>query len=194
MPRILVLTLVAVAGLAGMLFGAGFLLDGPRAPLQPADAIIVISGDEDLARFREGLRLWRAGWAPRLVFSGAARAGDPSNARVMRDLAIRSGVPPEAILIDEVATDTYENAAQTRRLLEAQCLWSAILVTSPYHLRRASLTFDAVYAGSGIRVLPWSAPDSAWRKLSWWLQPETRRLTVIELSKLAYIVLTGRHH
>ena len=26
-----------------------------------------------MARFREGVRLYRAGWAPRLIFSGAAR-------------------------------------------------------------------------------------------------------------------------
>ena len=39
-----------------------------------------------------------------------------------------------------------------------------------------------------------AAPDSQWRKLSWWQQPETRRLTFTELQKLAYIFATGQYH
>jgi uncharacterized SAM-binding protein YcdF (DUF218 family) len=67
-------------------------------------------------------------------------------------------------------------------------------VTSPYHARRAKLTFDAAYAGTGISLLVHAAPDSEWRKLSWWQQPETRRLTFVELQKLGYIFVTGQYH
>ena len=79
-------------------------------------------------------------------------------------------------------------------MLEAHELRSAILVTSPYHARRAKLTFDAAYAGSGIRLTVHAAPDSEWRKLSWWQQPDTRRLTFTELQKLGYILVTGPYH
>ena len=47
------------------------------------------------------------------------------------------------------------------------------------------------FEGTGIRVIGRSAPDGEWRKTNWWMQPETRTLTVRELEKLGYVTLTG---
>ena len=38
------------------------------------------------------------------------------------------------------------------------------------------------------------APDGEWRKTNWWMNPETRALTVRELEKLGYVTLTGRYN
>jgi len=181
-----------VLGTLAAFVAPGFLLEGPIEPLKPSDAIVVISGDEALARYRDGVRLYRAGWAPRLIFSGAAWDGTHSNADVMRSLALEDGVPDSAILVDPHGDDTYGNAVNTRDLLLKHNLRSAILVTSPYHLQRAVLTFRGVLEGTGIRVIGRSAPDGEWRKTNWWMQPETRSLTVRELEKLGYVTLTGR--
>jgi uncharacterized SAM-binding protein YcdF (DUF218 family) len=170
----------------------GFLLEGPLEPLQASDAIVVISGDEALARYRDGVRLYRAGWAPKLIFSGATWDGSHSNADVMRGLALDDGVPDAAILVDPNGDDTYGNAVNVRDVMISNGLHSAILVTSPYHLQRAVLTFRGVFAGTGIRVIGRSAPDGEWRKTSWWMQTETRTLTLRELEKLGYVALTGR--
>lgn len=178
----------------GIVLATGYVLDGPSAPLERSDAIIVISGDEALSRFREGLRLYRAGWASSLLFSGAAQDGQRSNAEDMRRFAIAEGVPPNAILVDHEGQDTLGNAVHTRNLMTANGLDSAILVTSPYHLRRAVLTFSDVYRGSGIRVIGRSAPDGDWRKASWWAERDTRALTIRELQKLGYVAITGRHN
>jgi uncharacterized SAM-binding protein YcdF (DUF218 family) len=186
--------LLALLALPGLVLGIGFLVEGRQPPLRRSDAIVVISGDEDLARFRAGLRLWREEWAPRLMFSGAAREGPISNAEAMRRLALGEGVPPEAILLEEQGADTYGNALHTRDLMEAHGLRSAILVTSPYHLQRAALTFGRVYQGSGIDLIANAAPDSDWRKRSWWLRSDLRLLTLSELEKLGYILLTGRYN
>jgi uncharacterized SAM-binding protein YcdF (DUF218 family) len=183
-----------ILGAIGSFVVPGFLLEGPREPLQTSDAIVVISGDEALARYRDGVRLYRAGWAPRLIFSGAAWDGGHSNAEVMRTLAISDGIPESAILVDPNADDTYGNAVHTRDLMMANGLKSAILVTSPYHLQRAVLTFRGVYNGTGIRVIGRSAPDGEWRKTNWWMRPETRALTVRELEKLGYVAVTGRYN
>ena len=191
----------ALAALLGLLalgvlavLGVGFLLDTPQPPPSRADAIIVISGDEQMARFREGVNLYKQGLGRYLVFSGAARDNGTSNADVMHDLALQAGVPRQAIMEDSLGEDTWGNAVYTRQVLEQHGLQSAILVTSPYHVRRAKVTFDAAYAGSGISLVVHSAPDSEWRKLSWWRDAETRRLTFSELQKLAYIVATGQYH
>ena len=193
--RHLVLVLgIALLASAGLVIGAGFVVEGRQLPLQPSDAIIVISGDEDQARLRAGLSLWQEGWARRLIFSGAAREGPVSNAAAMRTMALGAGVPTSAILVDDWGADTYGNAVHTRQLMEQNQLRSGILVTSPYHLQRATLTFQGVFRGSDIRLIASSAPDSRWRKQSWWLRPDLRVLTISELEKLAYIAVTGRYH
>jgi uncharacterized SAM-binding protein YcdF (DUF218 family) len=188
----LLVVLGALVALA--LLGPAFLLDTPQPAPTPSDAIVVISGDEQLARFQEGVNLFQQGLGHYLVFSGAARDNGTSNADVMRDLAVRRGVPDGAILDEPQGEDTWGNAVFTREVLEAHGLRSAILVTSPYHARRAKMTFDAAYAGSGIALVVHAAPDSQWRKVSWWQQPETRRLTFTELQKLGYILATGQYH
>jgi uncharacterized SAM-binding protein YcdF (DUF218 family) len=177
-----------------VLIGPGVFLDTPQPPLQASDAIVVISGDEQMARFQEGLNLYQRGMGRFLVFSGAAYDNGTSNADVMRELAVKRGVPDRAILEEPLGEDTWGNAVYTRQVLEDHALRSAILVTSPYHARRAKLTFDAAYAGSGIQLKVHAAPDSEWRKLSWWQQAATRRLTFTELQKLAYIFVTGQYH
>ena len=179
---------------AVVLLGPGLLLDTPQPAPPPSDAIVVISGDEQLARFQEGVNLYERGMGHFIVFSGAAFDNGTSNADVMRELAVRRGVPDSAILEEPLGEDTWGNAIYTRQVLEAHSLRSAILVTSPYHARRAKMTFDAAYAGSGIRLAVHAAPDSQWRKLSWWQQAETRHLTFTELQKLAYIFVTGQYH
>jgi len=187
--------LVAALLLLGVaLIAPGVFLDTPQPAPRTSDAIVVISGDEQMARFQEGLNLYQQGLGQYLVFSGAAYDNGTSNADVMRALAVKRGVPDRAILEEPQGEDTWGNAVYTRQVLEEHGLHSAILVTSPYHARRATLTFDAAYAGSSIALMVHAAPDSQWRKLSWWQQPETRRLTFTELQKLAYILATGQYH
>ncbi|HEV7662529.1 MAG TPA: YdcF family protein [Chloroflexota bacterium] len=179
---------------AAVLLLPGLLLDTPQPAPTVGDAIVVISGDEQMARFQEGVNLYQHGYGQYLVFSGAAHDNGTSNADVMRDLAVQRGVPDGVILEEPLGEDTWGNAVHTRQVLENHGLHRAILVTSPYHVRRAKLTFDAAYAGSTIELTVHAAPDSQWRKLSWWKQAETRRLTFTELQKLTYILGTGQYH
>src|SRR4051812_28889105 len=62
--------LVLVAALASAaLLGPAFVLDTPQAAPTRSDAIVVISGDEQMARFQEGLNLYQQGLGRYLVFS-----------------------------------------------------------------------------------------------------------------------------
>ncbi|MGI9148797.1 MAG: YdcF family protein [Chloroflexota bacterium] len=194
LPSLLRVLVGGVIVVMAALLGPGIMLDTPQPSPQVSDAIVVISGDEQMARFQEGVNLYERGFGRYLVFSGAAYDNGTSNADVMRDLAVARGVPDQAIFEEPLGGDTWGNAVYTRQVLEEHDLRSAILVTSPYHAQRAKLTFDAAYAGSGIALRVHAAPDSQWRKLSWWRQAETRRLTFTELQKLAYIFATGQYH
>jgi uncharacterized SAM-binding protein YcdF (DUF218 family) len=106
-------------------------------PLEKADAIVAISGDTG-ARASTAVALWKQGLAPLIVFSGAAI--DPasvSSAEIMRREALRQGVPESATLIEPASATTEANASEVAKLMVQRKMRSAILVTSPYHQRRA---------------------------------------------------------
>ena len=57
-----------------------------------ADAIIALSGGDTNARANEAIRLYKLGWAPIIIFSGAAAdPSGPSNAAAMRKIALGEG-------------------------------------------------------------------------------------------------------
>lgn len=153
---------------------------------QAADAIVAISGGNTSTRTDEAIRLYQAGWANTLIFSGAAAdTSGPSNAEVMRTQALGAGVPVEDIIIESDAQTTKQNAELTKELLAAAGtdVNQVILVTSPYHQRRASLEFSAL-AGDGIAVINHPTPnDPDWSKV-WWLTPRGWWLAIGELVKI----------
>ena len=157
----------------------------PQDPLEKVDAIVVVSGGDNDARISKGVQLYKEGWAPILVFSGAAAEGDVSNAQAMATIAERDGVPEDAILIEEKSKTTAENATYTSDLLKQKKLQSFILVTSPYHQRRTYELFKK--ENQLAKILNQSALDSVWRKKGWWQTNVGRFLTAGEVGKTLII-------
>ena len=187
----LVISLVVVAAIVvGGIIGIGYFLS-PQDQLRHADLIVAISGGETPERTREAVLLYKEGYAPALLFSGAAAdLSGPSNAAAMRADAISQGVPPSAILIEEDSATTTENAADAAPIIHSINAHTIILVTSPYHQRRASLSFHEML-GPSVTIINHSAADSVWRKSSWWRQPATIALTFSELQKTLYVWATN---
>jgi len=101
------------------------------------DAVIAVSGGDTMARTKHAVMLYENGWARMIIFSGAAQdTSGPSNALVMRQSAIKAGVPAKAILIEEHSQNTRQNAENTDLLLKDHDIKSVILTTSGYHPRR----------------------------------------------------------
>lgn len=166
---------------------------GPSAEAgcETVDVIVAVSGGDTAARTAEAIRLFKAGWAPKVVFSGAAEDKDsPSNAAVMRDIAVAAGIPKAAISIDEFGRTTKQNAEETADLLQDKSITSMILVTSSYHQRRTSLEFGRRFENVEIRNHPVSQ-DSQW-SVWWWMTPVGWYLALGELARilLFYIGVT----
>lgn len=155
-----------------------------------ADAIVVLSGDGG-TRLEQGVQLYQEGYAPLLILVGGGQQGRPSAAEVMRRQATALGVPPSRMLLVSQSTSTREDALYTCELMLQKGLKSAILVTSSYHQRRASLAFARALQGSEVSVINYPARDGLWQPDGWWKSESTLRLTVIELAKLAYYKLYG---
>lgn len=183
--RLLALPILAIA----ILVGIGFYI-APQNTLQKSDAIVAVSGGDTAARALEAVRIYQQHYAPLIIFSGAAQdPKSPSNARVMKDIAMAQGVPPDVIALDETSTSTRENAQQTGKIIKAFKQKRIILVTSPYHQRRASIDFKDEL-GKDIQVINHSAPDKTWSRKAWYLSPLGWYYTLTEIPKTLFTLFT----
>lgn len=155
-----------------------------------ADAIVAISGGDTSARTAEAVKLYKAGWADKLIFSGAAldKTG-PSNAAAMSREAEAAGVPPEDIILEEYGETTKENATNSHDLFEILGVQDVVLVTSGYHQRRASLEFNARATNVTLRSHPVNT-DGQWSAF-WWLTPSGWYLAISELIKIVVFYAEG---
>lgn len=187
---IIVATTVLLAAFLAGLYSIGYFLS-PQSALQKSDAIVAISGGDTAARTDEAVKLYKEGWAPTIIFSGAALdPNSPSNAAAMKRMAVAAGVPAGDILLDEVSANTAQNAADVAFIVKTHGFHKVILVTSPYHQRRASLTFR-VALGKDIVILNHSTIDQTWRRNHWWATDYSRSLTWSELKKTVFVFAGG---
>lgn len=163
----------------------------PQDDLGKADAIVVISGGDTDARINEGIKMYLQKWAPKIIFSGAAASGDVSNALAMKRIAVAKGIPASDIIIEEDSKTTSQNAIFTAKQLQQMGAKSIILVTSPYHQRRAYNEFRKAL-GKDFVIINHSAMDETWRKKNWWENPSARFLTLGEILKNFYSLLGGK--
>ncbi len=181
-----VILLIIVGGLIGI----GYYLS-PQSPLQKADAIVAISGGETQERALEAIKLYQQGWAPVIIFSGAAAdSSGPSNANAMANQAEQAGVPAADILLDNTSANTEQNATNVAAIIQQHGYKSIILVTSPYHQRRADIVFRRAL-GSSFVIIDHSAVDTGWRRSDWWATSQSRQITFAELSKVIYELAHG---
>ncbi len=161
-------------------------------PLTQADVIVAVSGDNG-PRTAMAVSLWKQKVAPLILFSGSSL--DPesvSSAELMKRDAVRLGVPAEAILVEPLSATTEENADFTAALMERRGLHTAILVTSPFHQRRASILFSQAFAPLGLSFRNHPAVDPRWDPDRWWLSDPPRRQTLVELAKLGAVIVGSR--
>ena len=184
------LLVVSLLAAATVFFGLGYYLS-PQDKLAKADVIVAVSGGETASRAEEAISLYRGGWAGHIIFSGAAQdKNSPSNASVMAAEAIGEGVPKSSIEIDETSVDTRQNAVNVKSIVDRDGYKSLILVTSPYHQRRADILFRRAL-GAGFTIINHSATDQTWSRSRWWATAASRALTWNELQKVVYELLRG---
>jgi uncharacterized SAM-binding protein YcdF (DUF218 family) len=136
------------------------------APALPPDAIVVLGhrpsltkrgiGLEARARITQGVALYRAGRAPRILFSGGLTDEQLIEADLMAEAALADGVPQAAILRERASRDTIENARMSVASLKATLGLArapkVLLVTSDYHSPRATHLFRC--AGADVVAMP----------------------------------------
>ena len=103
-----------------------------------------------------GVRLWQQGAAPVLITSGARVSFKPNDpivpeAVLSLQLAEELGVPASAVLLNDQARTTAEEAQRINQLAADQSWKQLILVTSAFHMPRALASFRRQ---SDLQIIP----------------------------------------
>lgn len=111
-----------------VVLGASVLVDGtPSGILQD--------------RLDDGIALYKAGVAPKLIMSGDNSTVAYNEVQVMKNYAIDQGVPSQDIFCDHAGFSTYESMYRAKNVFGAHRI---VVATQTYHLYRA------LYAAQGL--------------------------------------------
>lgn len=169
-----------------------------RAELARADALVVLSGGSFyLERTRHAATLFTEGRAPKILLTDDGVQGpwsfekerNPTYAEMEADELQRAGVPAESIeIVPQQISSTYDEALRLRDYAQAHGLRSVMVVTSPYHSRRALWVWQRVFRDSGILVGldPATAGQQSPSPATWWLHWRGWLSVALEYPKLIY--------
>lgn len=163
-----------------------FLEDEPRK----AD-VIFVPGSEEGALAKTAAKLYLEGFAPLIIPSGkyAKWTGHSivgafeTESDYFAYLMMEEGVPEEAILKEREATYTYQNAINTRRLLDERQIKvnRAILCPQAYHARRSKLYYQVLFPDTEILVVP--TVTKGITKDNWFKNRETADIVLGEIER-----------
>ena len=187
-------------GAAGYIRAVGDFVFVEDAPEQ-AD-IIFVPGASRPEHALRAAELYRAGLAPWVLPSGRFpkltgrfqgvkekfRADYPGEFETewafLRHVLTRHGVPEEAILQEDQATYTWENALLSRQVTDGLGLRvrTAILCCKSFHARRALLYYQAAYPETRFLVCPAALPG--YGREDWYLTEKGRAVVLGEVGRL----------
>ena len=139
------------------------------------DAIVVLTGG--LGRVDEGVKLYRAGKSKWLILAGV----DPSVSKSDLYRERRGERTADMVILEQSSRNTLENALYSRELILGNGITSIRLITSRYHMKRATLFFRAVLP-KDIAIYPHPV-DSRNLLPAWWSHGGSIRLLLNEFYK-----------
>lgn len=135
------------------------------------------------ARVSEAVREYELGVAPRMIFTGGAARNQYVEARVMARTARSQGIPTGAVLEEDHAMNTIENACNSLRMMRSHGWESAEVITSPYQLPRAAMIFGRLPIKFRTEEAPPIGPEPGWF---------TAGMTTLEILKTVHYLVWSR--
>lgn len=135
--------------------------------------VIFVPGNGYPQMAEQAAAFYRQGYAPYIlpsgrfstvtgVFSGVLAKKDCypgaflTEWEFLKTVLVKNGVPEEAILREDYATFTYENAIYSRQVTDKAgiCVKKALLCCKTYHTRRSLMYYQLLYPETEFRVCP----------------------------------------
>jgi uncharacterized SAM-binding protein YcdF (DUF218 family) len=135
------------------------------------DAVVVLAGGR--GRVEEGVKLYREGQGRLLFLIGV----DP----LVKKGELYKGPGADRVMLENVSRNTLENAIYARDLITKHKVTSITLITSRYHMKRATIIFRNALA-KDVAIYPHPV-DSANLKEDWWIHGGSFKLLFSEFYK-----------
>lgn len=153
---------------------------------ESVDAVIVLSGlsnplsqvsnfpefSNSVERILIGEKLYLLKKTPYIILSGATgyiRQSIKAESISLKQYLLYS-VPEEAILVDDISRNTYENALESLKICKAYSFKKVYLITSAFHMYRAFHVFQHVlkhsYSDYSLTILPYPVDYNSFRTIA----------------------------
>ncbi len=167
------------------------LFDIPKDDSQKGDCIWVFGSKYDLdERLNLAIELYKNKRAPYILLTGGkGKEGQIPEARIMKEKALSLGIPKEVILTEEESYNTTENILCSMLVLERKFLLQnikrLIVVSSPFHIQRLSLTLSR-YMPKWIKYSYCYDENSPVSKNNWKNNPESKKRVEYEAKGIIF--------
>jgi len=155
-------------------------------PLVASDVVHAPSGPGNRELY--AINLYKEQYAKNILFTGGVKANPPAQSpysKKVKEYSVGKGVRPESIFVSG-SSSTYEGSVALKRLVLQKDFGSAIVVSSPYHMRRVRMVFNKVVPDKVQLVfhhVPWEMSEL---KKKWWTDEKSIEFVVTEYVKLVY--------
>jgi uncharacterized SAM-binding protein YcdF (DUF218 family) len=150
--------------------------------------IAVILGGGGGSRFRTGLSLYDRGLVDQLLLVDIKKAAWNS---ILERFCSDCKADGKDVVILEGSTNTLTDAELVSQYCAAHGIDSILVVTDPYHTRRASIIFNSQFKESDVEISVVSSGDFM-GKLSpdekWWQDDPTLKVIFGEISRISIIL------
>lgn len=154
--------------------------------LQHSDVILVPGASHPQLMERAAM-LYHQGFAPFILPSGGSTPHvEETEWEFLRNIGISLGVPPEAILKEDQATNTFENARFSLDIIQQKGITPSrvILVCKNYHARRALLTYQFTFPPETIFYVSPVIDKTGVEKDNWFQDENKINYVMNELEKV----------
>lgn len=113
-----------------------------------------------LERINHAVELQTSGVVDKIIFTGGIGEGDDvSEAEIGKTTAVAQGVHEEDVVVETASTITYENLTGACMIIQEQGWETAVLVSDPLHMKRAT----TMAADLGIDIISSPTPTTRYR-------------------------------
>ena len=164
-----------------------------------ADAVVVMAGGaaDYSERLHHSVALVRSGQGTRILLTNDGQRGswsrelqrNPTSVERAATVLERAGVPRDKIaILPGIVRGTIDEARAVKLYARSHGLRSLVIVTSPYHSRRALWTIRHELRGEGVVVGSDPVPmtPTAPRPADWWIRRSGWRTVAAEFVKLPF--------
>ena len=169
----------------------GYWLSAPASEPIKSDLIVALGGDSG-ERGQMAVALYKAGYAKKILLTGMEGGADATRRHYLHwrsHFLLAQGVPAEALIFDDQAMSTHQEAINIAALLQAHHWHRALVISDPPHMRRLDYCLQPVFEKAGLSYLLIQSYAPTWHADRWWQNKRWSQFCVREVLKLIYYAL-----